>query len=188
MATKALLNGMNEKEDKLAYLQLKKKKDIQLLASNGEESCAIIDNTSLNPFNLILAIISNEGKSCTGQYAGENFSYSSSLSSSLTRVWIDCRDENIKFNVNSNGKHFELSDDVDEPNEMLLLVLLHSPDFVQFSLYDGQLALHKISHIFTTANQASNKIKTIAHSILNRHFPGLSEYLLKLEGDSHEIQ
>lgn len=184
MATNVLLNDMTEKENKLAFLQLKKKKDIQLLASNGEESCAVIDNTSLNPFNLIMAVVSNEGKCCIGQYAEKNFEYSSTLSSNLTRIWIDCRDEDIRFNISSNGKHFKLSDDEDDPSDMLMIVLLHCPDFVQLSLYDGQLTSKKVSHIFATSNR--DKVKVLAHSMLNRYFPGLSEFLLQLEGDNHE--
>ncbi|BBH22614.1 hypothetical protein Back11_39590 [Paenibacillus baekrokdamisoli] len=188
MIPKTLLNDMTEKENKLAFLQLKKKLDIQLLASNGEESCAVIDDTLLHPFNLIIAVVSNEGRSCIGQYAKKNFSYHSTLPTNLTRVWVDCRDEGIKFHVNSNGKHFELSNDKDTPNDMLMIVILHCPDFVQLSLYDGQLALQKVSHIFTSSKHAGDKINVVAHSMLNRYFPGLFEHLLQLEGDNHESQ
>lgn len=186
MATQNLLTHLTEKENKLAFQLFKKKKDIQLFSSNGEESCAIIDNTSLSPFNLIMAVISNEEKFCVGQYAGKNFIYPPTLPFNLMRTWIDCRDKDIKFNVTSNSKHFELSDDEDSPDDMLLLMFLQCPDFVQFSLYDGKLSLKKISHIFSS--QATDKIQTIAYSMLNQHFLGFSDYLLQLEGDIHESE
>lgn len=185
MVTKVLLDQLTEKESRLAHQMIKKKKDIQLVAANGEESCTVIDDTSLEPFNLILGIVSKEGKLCIGRYGKVNYSFHSSQSSNLTRVWIDCRDqEGIKFHVNTNGQFYKLSEDEEEHDheDKLVIVFLHCPDFVQLSLYDGQLAFRKLSHIFSTG-QASEKIKTIAYSMLNQHFPGVSKHLLQLEGE-----
>ncbi|AIQ22003.1 hypothetical protein NSQ90_03445 [Paenibacillus sp. FSL H7-0737] len=189
MITKTLLSSMTEKESKLAYQQIKKKKDIQLLASNGIESGVFIDDTTLDPFNLFIGFASNQGKVCKGQYGKKCFLFPSGNSSDLTRIWIDCREQDdIKFHINSSGQYYELSNDNEEHDDKLLIVLLHCPDFIQFSLYDGSLPIQKISHLFTTSSQASEKIKTIAHSILNQQFPGLSQYLHQLEGEVYEDQ
>lgn len=188
MNAKTLLSSMTEKESKLAYQQTKKKKDIQLLASNGIESGVFIDDTVLDPFNLIIGFASNEGKVCNGLYGKEHFLFPSTISSNLTRVWIDCREQkDTMFHINSNGQYYNLSND-DEQNDKLLMVLLHCPDFIQFSLYDGRLPLQKVSHLFTTSSSLSEKITTFAYSMLNQQFSGLFEYLLQLEGEAHEDQ
>ncbi|MCM3631501.1 hypothetical protein M3194_29835 [Paenibacillus glycanilyticus] len=190
MITKTLLSNMSEKESKLAYQQIKKKKDIQLLASNGVESGVFIDDTALHPFNLIIGFASNLGKTCTGVFGEKNFSFPSDTHPILTRLWIDCREQtDIKFHINSSGQYYGLSnDDEEQLDEKLLIVLLHCSDFIQLSLYDGRLPVRKVSHLFTTSNQAIEKINTIGLSMLNQQFPGLSEYLCQLEGEENDDQ
>ena len=187
MNAKTLLSSMTEKESKLAYQQTKKKKDIQLLASNGIESGVFIDDTVLDPFNLIIGFASNEGKVCNGLYGNEHFysfNYLIQSNKSMDRLQGA---KDIMFHINSNGQYYNLSND-DEQNDKLLMVLLHCPDFIQFSLYDGRLPLQKVSHLFTTSSSLSEKITTFAYSMLNQQFSGLFEYLLQLEGEAHEDQ
>lgn len=176
-----VLYQMSEKEEKLAHQMLNKKKDIQLLASNGTQSWAVIDNTMLEVYNLIIGYTNGTEAICVGIYANHPFSYPIDGEQSLIRVWQDCRDLNdIRYYVNYKGEFQELTKDADQQNDKLLILLLECPDFVQFSLYDGSLLNSKASHIFTAIAQIKAKIKTIANSMLNRNFPGLQQHLLQL--------
>lgn len=191
MIEKVLFGNLTEKEQRLFGQLTKKKKDIQVMACNGMESCSIIDQTKLEPYNLFIGIIRSNEKLCIGRYGEQHFSYPADQPTSPTRVWIDVKgQDNYKFHINCREQYYELSDDDEEvecSNE-IMIVLLHCPDFVQFSMYDGNLPYRKSSHIFTASKIASENIKIIAHSMLNQHFPGLSRYLIQLEGDGNETE
>jgi len=186
MTTKALMEHFSEREQKLANQLFIKKKDIQLLISNGAESCAILDDTLLDQYNLIIGFISKDGAVCNGTYANQHFSVPLSEESQLMRVWLDCREnKDIKYHINHNGSYRELSKDIDEKNEEILIVFLENPEFVQLCLYDGQLPYNKDCQIFITNEQAKTKIKTVAYSLLFKYFPGLVKELSVLEGDGY---
>ncbi|KAA8747237.1 hypothetical protein [Paenibacillus sp. UASWS1643] len=192
MIAKTLFENSTQKEQRLLTQLTKKKKDIQVLACNGKESCALIDHTELEPYNLIIGIIRNDKKLCIGRYGDQHFSFpTTDPSTSLTRVWIDVKGQNdCTFHINCSDQYYELSNDDEEleySNE-IMIALLHCPDFIQFSVYDGNLPYRKSSHIFTASRIASDNIRIIAHSMLNQHFPGLSRYLIQLEGDRNEAE
>ncbi|WP_427180055.1 hypothetical protein [Paenibacillus sp. TC-CSREp1] len=191
MVKKSLFENLAEKEQRLLTQLSKKKKDIQVLACNGKESCALIDHTKLEPYNLIIGIIRNDEKLCIGRYGEQHFSFPVDESTSLIRVWIDVIEQNdVKFHINCRDQYYELFNDDEEVeyNDEIMIALLHCPDFVQFSVYDGNLPYRKSSHIFTASRTASENIKIIAHSMLNQHFPGLSRFLIQLDGDGNEAE
>ncbi|MFF2909186.1 hypothetical protein [Paenibacillus sp. NPDC057934] len=186
--TKELLNDFAETEQKLAYKMLKKKKDLQLLASNGIESYAFLDNTKLEQFNLITGYIGRGKKVCHVSHAGNNYPYIEGTGVCPVRVWVDCMDKsNINFHINIGGDFINLSNsqEVGETDE-LLIVFLQCPDFVQFSVFDGRVAYQKVGHIFTSSKLVMDKMRTIALSMLELSFSGLNELLLQLEDDFNE--
>ncbi|MED1872063.1 hypothetical protein [Brevibacillus borstelensis] len=185
MNTKNLMNQFIEEENKLIHLLNDKEEDIQLLMSDGQQSIAVVDNTMLETFNLTIGFISMEKSVCVGIYANQSFSFPLNEEATLTRVWLDCRDvKDIRCHFISDGKYYKLSKKPDVKNDYLLIALLETPDFVQFSMYDGLLINNRISHTFTTVSHAKEKFKTIAYSMLNRSFAGLSEYIHQLEGEA----
>lgn len=185
MNTKNLMNKFTEEEHKFAHLLFDKKEDIQLLMSDGSQSCAVVDNTMLDLYNLTIAFINKDESVCVGTYNKHSFSFPLNQEAPLTRVWLDCRDaKDIRCHFISDGKYYKLSKNPEIKNDNLLIVLLETPDFVQFSIYDGLLINNRVSHIFLTASHTKEKIKTIAYSLLNRSFSGLSEYFHQLEGDT----
>lgn len=188
MIAKTLFENLADKEVKLLTQLKKKKKEIQVLACNGDESCALIDHTELEPYNLIIGIIRNDEKFCMGRYGDQHFTFPTTDQSTTlaSRVWIEVKGQNhCAFHINYGGKYCEISNDDEdaEYNDEIMIALLHCPDFVQYSVYDGNLPYKKSAHIFTASRMASENIKIIAYSMLNQHFPGLSRYLNQLEGD-----
>ena len=186
VAINELFSNPKEAEDKLIYLMTKKKKDIQLMVSNGQDTSVFIDRTSLEQFNLFIGFSGKNGKSCVGKFTDRHFSFPLD-GSVLSRVWIDCREPgDIKFHINISGNYYELSNDINGQKDELLIILLHSPDFVQLSLFDGRLPFQKVSHIFAASNRASEKIQTVGYSMINQLFPELFSYLRELEGSHDE--
>ncbi|WP_432776063.1 hypothetical protein AAFJ72_03440 [Brevibacillus gelatini] len=180
------LENLSEKERKLLHSLTKKRKDIQLLGCSADDSGVIIDHTNLEPYNLVMGVIRNDEKLCMGRYGNKHFSFPNNQSSNITRVWIDHKgQDNITFHINCCGQYYELSDDDESSNE-ILIILLHCPDFTQFSLYDGRLPYRKFSHIFTTSKTASENIVAIAYSMMIQYFPNLSKHLIQLEGIENE--
>src|SRR5690606_23534194 len=133
MIATTLFENQTEKEQRLFAHLSKKKKDIQVLACNGKESCSIIDQTKLEPYNLIIGINRNNEKLCIGRYGEQHFSFLADQPTSPIRVWIDVKgQDDYKFHINCRDQYYELSDDDEEvecSNE-IMIVLLHCPDFV----------------------------------------------------------
>ncbi len=193
MKTKAVdvLNEFSETEEKLAYQMIRKKKDIQLFACDGIEPCVYLGNTRLEQFNLISGYIGRGNKAykaCHVSHADQHVPFVQTPGSFPFRVWVDCRDKSdVSFHITIGNDSIDLSNSQEngETSE-LLVVFLECPDFVQFSLFDGRVAYQKVSHIFTASKQIMEKMRTIALSMLEESFPGLNEFLLKIEDDLNE--
>ncbi|WP_135554879.1 hypothetical protein [Paenibacillus cymbidii] len=199
MNLNSLMTSLSDREQELTAKLTKPKNNIQLLASNGEESCAIINQTMLDSYNLIIGIIQNDTRLCIGRYGEQPFSFPANQSISPTRVWIDDRGQgDYIIHFNCYNQHFEISHDQDfekyrllygdeEINiNLVMIALLHCPKFVQLSVYDGRLAQRKSSHIIIPLGIASENLRILAHSMLDQHFPALSRYLVQLGGRENE--
>ncbi len=115
MIKKTLFDNLTEKEQRLFTQFTKGKKDIRVLACNGDKSCAIIDQTNLDPYNLIIGIVRNDERLCIGRYGEQHFSFITGQPTSLTRVWIDVKGQgDFKFHINCRDQYYELSNDDDE--------------------------------------------------------------------------
>jgi hypothetical protein len=185
---KELLNDFTETEQKYAYKMLRKKKDLQLLASDGTDSYVYLGNTRLEQFNLIIGYVGREHKVCHVSHPNKHVPFVQNIASLPVRVWVDCIDKSdVSFHINIGDSFVDLSNNHENGEaDELLIVFLHCPDFVQLSLFNGKLAYQKVSHIFTASKQVMEKMRTMALSMLELSFPGLNDLLLQIEDDLNE--
>ncbi|MEM5590719.1 hypothetical protein AAHH67_01345 [Niallia circulans] len=131
----ALVNELTNKEEKLLEKMLKGNSDIQLMASDGNDSIVCVGDKRIEPIILLLCHITPNGKVCNGKIAdkviGVSFENELNVTHTGLRIIIDRRNRTKRnFYGCSEKLPFILKED-EETNEktysLLILKINHLP-------------------------------------------------------------
>ncbi|AXM88924.1 hypothetical protein B379_07090 [Anoxybacillus ayderensis G10] len=176
--------SFNETEEKLIKKMKKGNNDIQIVASNGEESLVCIGSIRVKTSILLLAHITDEHRACYGHIGNRSIQISSKDKNSLVRCIIDRRKrEKKKFHVYSEGEFYKYSSQLDDLNvndKHILFAYIEDNKFAQLTLFNNSID-QKVSELSVRENSLISDLRTLALNYLISNFPDCDQYF-RLDG------
>ncbi|RLQ93634.1 hypothetical protein [Falsibacillus albus] len=179
----ALVNELTKAEEKLIEKMTEGNSNIQLLASDGENSFVCIGNKRIDPIVLLLCHITPNGKVCNGNIGSRKIALSNeqNITNHEVRIIVDRRDSDKKrFYCYSKEAAFVLKDE-DEVNEKnLLIAYIENQSFAQLTIFNSTLQ-GKISEIIVRKEFLLKDLRNNAFTLVTTLFPAIHNLLLEDE-------
>lgn len=180
----AVCNEFSKVEEKLLKKMLEGNLDIQLIASDGDNSFVCMGQTRIEPTILLLCIISPENVVCNGAIGDRKISLLYENENAKLQKWneeirliIDRRVSNERcFHVYSE-ETFSKFNEMDEFNERsIIIAYIEQKNFAQLSIFNSELQ-QKISDIVTKNESLIPDFRTNAFTLISSIYPSFKSYL-----------
>lgn len=179
----AIVNELTKAEEKLVEKMTEGNSNIQLLASDGENSFVCIGDKRIDPIILLLCHITPSGKVCNGNIGSKKIALSNeqSITNHEVRIIVDRRDSDEKrFYCYSKEAALVLEDE-DEVNERnLLIAYIENQSFAQLTIFNSRLQ-GKISEIIVRKESLLKDLRNNAFTLVTTLFPAIHNLLLEDE-------
>ncbi|GHH96656.1 hypothetical protein [Neobacillus kokaensis] len=178
----ALCNEFSKVEEKLIKKMADGNIDIQLLASDGNNSYVCIGDTRIEPTILLLCYVTPEYRICNGIIGDRKLSllFENELLQQRNeelRIIFDRRDSDEKcLHVYSKEYLSEFSEQTDFTKRGIIIAYIEKNSFAQLSIFNSELQ-HKISEINTKKESLIPDFRTNAFTLISSIFPRVKGYL-----------
>lgn len=179
----ALVNELTNSEEKLIEKMIEGNSNIQLLASDGEDSFVCIGDKRIEPTVLLLCHITPRGKVCNGNIGNRKIalSHEQNLTNNEVRIIVDRRDSDEKhFYCYSKEAAFVLKDEEEVNEKNLLIAYIENQSFAQLTIFNSTLQ-GKISEIIVRKESLLKDLRHNAFTLVTTLFPTIHNLLLEDE-------
>ncbi|TYS64355.1 hypothetical protein FZD47_12890 [Bacillus infantis] len=179
----ALVNELTKAEEKLIEKMTEGNSNIQLLASDGENSFVCIGDKRIDPIVLLLCHITPSEKVCNGNIGSRKIALSNeqNITNHEVRIIVDRRDSDGKrFYCYSKEAAFVLKDEDEENEKNLLIAYIENQSFAQLTIFNSTLQ-GKISEIIVRKESLLKDLRNNAFTLVTTLFPAIHNLLLEDE-------
>ncbi|WP_088311972.1 hypothetical protein [Bacillus cereus] len=179
----ALVNELTNTEEKLLEKMTEGNSNIQLIASDGENSFVCIGNKRIDPTVLLLCHITPSGKVCNGNIGSKKIALSHQLNttSDELRIIVDRRNsEEKRFYCYSKESAFILKEEEEVNEKNLLIAYIENQSFAQLTIFNSKLQ-SKISEIIVRKESMLKDFRNYAFTLVTTIFPVIHDSLLEDE-------
>jgi hypothetical protein len=179
----ALVNELTKEEEKLIEKMTEGNSNIQLLASDGENSFVCIGDKRIDPIVLLLCHITPSGKVCNGNIGSRKIalSHEQNITNHEVRIIVDRRDSDEKrFYCYSKETALVLKDEEEVNENNLLIAYIENQSFAQLTIFNSTLQ-GKISEIIVRKESLLKDIRNNALTLVSNLFPDIHDLLLEDE-------
>jgi hypothetical protein len=178
----ALCSEFSKVEEKLVKKMLEGNIDIQLLASDGNNSYVCMGDTRVEPTILLLCYVTPDNKICNGIIGDRKLSllYENEILQQRNeelRIIIDRRDSDERcFHVYSKESLSNFNEQIEFTQKGIVIAYIEKNSFAQLSIFNSELH-HKISEINIKKESLIQDFRTNAFTLISSIFPRVKSYL-----------